>query len=84
MKPFLDRFEGIGGANGTILATGDASNSNTTPEKPSTEERSFTEADISSIISLGFTRSEALEELKNCNGNVEQAKASLLSKAIKF
>lgn len=36
------------------------------------------------IVSSGFTKSEAIEELQKCNGDVEKAKVRLLSKALKF
>ena len=52
--------------------------------KPSSESGGFPEESITMIVSSGFTRSEAIEELKKCNGDVEKAKICLLTKALKF
>lgn len=44
----------------------------------------FPESDVMKIVSNGFTRSEAIDELKKCNGDVDKALVQLLAKAIRF
>lgn len=42
-----------------------------------------TEDNIQLIIKMGFTREEAIQELRKCNGDVNLAAASLLAKSLK-
>ena len=51
---------------------------------PSSESKGFPEDSITMIVSCGFTRSEAIEELRKCSGDVEKAKICLLTRALKF
>ena len=44
----------------------------------------FSESDIQQIVSNGFSREEAIVELRSTGGNVQLALASLLAKAISF
>ena len=59
-----------------------SSQTSTTSSKEST--RSFPESDIMKIVSSGFTRSEAIEELEKCNGNADVALIQLLGRTIHF
>lgn len=44
----------------------------------------FTEADITDIVNLGFSRNQALYELRQFNGDKTQAIAALFAKSLKF
>lgn len=44
----------------------------------------FTEADINEIVALGFSRNQALFELRQFNGDKTQAIAALFAKSLKF
>ena len=63
--------------------SGSSSQTNTTSNKESTR-RNFPESDIMKIVSSGFTRSEAIEELEKCNGNADVALIQLLGRTIHF
>ena len=43
----------------------------------------FSEADIQTLMAYGFARDKCIEELRECNGDVTQATASLFAKSIK-
>ena len=44
----------------------------------------FSESDVQEIVSLGFSRPQALEELRRQNGNKTQAMAALFAKSLKM
>lgn len=44
----------------------------------------FSESDVQEIIGLGFSRSQAVEELRRQNGNKTQAMAALFVKSLKM
>ncbi|MPC37688.1 hypothetical protein E2C01_031177 [Portunus trituberculatus] len=44
----------------------------------------FSESDVQEIIGLGFSRSQAVEELRRQNGNKTQAMAALFVKSLKI
>ena len=48
------------------------------------QQVSFPEASIQQIMSAGFTRAEAIEELTRCNGNTTLALTGLLARSIKL
>ena len=60
-----------------------SSQTSTTSNRESTR-RNFPESDIMKIVSSGFTRSEAIEELEKCNGNADVALIQLLGRTIHF
>ena len=88
----LDRFQGIGGPDGSIIAP--PTSNGTLPQQfgggssanpqTSTDKSQFPEADVKRIVSNGFTRTEALEELSTCNGDADKALMALYAKAFKF
>ncbi|XP_068239917.1 protein DDI1 homolog 2 isoform X2 [Palaemon carinicauda] len=49
-----------------------------------TARDNFTESDVQEVIQLGFTRVQAIEELRRQNGNKTQAMAALLAKSLKM
>jgi Holliday junction resolvasome RuvABC DNA-binding subunit len=50
----------------------------------STTVDTFTEEKIQSIVKMGFTREDAIQELRMCNGDANLAAASLLAKSIQM
>ncbi|XP_064099140.1 protein DDI1 homolog 2-like isoform X1 [Macrobrachium nipponense] len=54
------------------------------PADSVTAQDNFTESDIQEIIQIGFTRVQAIEELRRQNGNKTQAMAALLAKSLKM
>lgn len=44
----------------------------------------FTEADVSEIIKMGFSRDKVIFELRGANGSKTQAIAALIAKSLKF
>jgi len=60
------------------------------PQQPSQSlqqplpQQQFREEDICRITSAGFTRQQAIDELKRTKGNVELALGSLLARSLKF
>lgn len=44
----------------------------------------FSDSDIQEIIQIGFTRTEAIDELRRQNGNKTQAIAALFAKSLKM
>lgn len=44
----------------------------------------FTEQDVQDIVKLGFTRKQALDELRQFSGDKKMASASLFAKSLKF
>ena len=61
-----------------------ASEASGVPSQPSSTTPSLPEADILTLISQGFSRQQATDELTKANGNVDQALAALLAKAFTF
>lgn len=75
------RREQAGGSmSGAGPSTNNSNNSKTTIQ-PSDK---FTEADVNDIVKLGFSREQAIAELRNFNGNKTQATAALFAKSLKF
>lgn len=66
--------------SGAGPSTNNSNNSKTTIQ-PSDK---FTEADVNDIVKLGFSREQAIAELRNFNGNKTQATAALFAKSLKF
>lgn len=48
------------------------------------EERDKDEENIRKIMNSGFTREQAVQELRRCNGDVEVALTALLAKSLQF
>ncbi|CAG9138114.1 unnamed protein product [Plutella xylostella] len=44
----------------------------------------FAEADVRELVALGFTREQAITELRRFNGDKTQATAALFAKSLKF
>ena len=44
----------------------------------------ISEESIQNVMTAGFTREAAFEELSHCNGDPDAAKANLLAKLLKF
>lgn len=74
------REQAGGSTSGAGPSTNNSNNSKTTIQ-PSDK---FTEADVNDIIKLGFSREQAIAELRNFNGNKTQATAALFAKSLKF
>ena len=53
-------------------------------EQAPSQSDNFSESDIQEIIKIGFSRTEALDELRNQNGNKTQAIAALFAKSFKM
>lgn len=66
----------------TTSATSPPSQSQATNPDPPMDN--FSESDVQEIISLGFSRSQAVEELRRQNGNKTQAMAALFAKSLKM
>ncbi|XP_053650859.1 protein DDI1 homolog 2 isoform X11 [Cherax quadricarinatus] len=54
------------------------------PVDGTSEQDHFSESDVQEIIQIGFTRSQAIEELRRQNGNKTQAIAALFAKSFKM
>lgn len=50
----------------------------------SSPQQQFSEEDIHRITTVGFTRQQAIDELRRTQGNVELALGSLLARSLKF
>ncbi|CAD7087889.1 unnamed protein product [Hermetia illucens] len=74
------REQAGGSTSGAGPSTNNSNNSKTTIQ-PSDK---FTEADVNDIVKLGFSREQAIAELRNFNGNKTQATAALFAKSLKF
>lgn len=69
-----------------------SSNSNITSESTTTKPTDseilsndkFTESDVKELVALGFTRDQAIYELRRFNGDKTQATAALFAKSLKF
>lgn len=48
------------------------------------QQDNFSESDIQEIMQIGFTRPQAVEELRRQNGNKTQAIAALFAKSFKM
>ena len=73
----LDNLQGIRGSSvSTPFNVATAGNESTV------EDVSFPDEDITRIVSSGFTRTEAIEELKKCNGDADKALVQLLARAL--
>lgn len=73
-----------------VIFSDDASTSkpqNSSDNKSKNEIQSndkFTEADVIEIVNLGFSRNQAIYELRHFNGDKTQAIAALFAKSLKF
>jgi len=68
-----------------------ASTSRTSPPAPAPSQslpqqrpHSFPEATIQRLTSLGFARAQVIDELTRCNGDADQALASLFAKSFQL
>lgn len=59
-------------------------NSQASSANPDAPQDNFSESDIQEIIGLGFSRAQAVEELRRQNGNKTQAMAALFAKSFKM
>lgn len=59
-------------------------NSQASSANPDASQDNFSESDIQEIISLGFSRAQAVEEMRRQNGNKTQAMAALFAKSFKM
>ena len=64
----------------------DFASGRTSDESSTLQTSSFhiSEESIQNVMTAGFTREAAFEELTRCNGDRDAAKANLLAKLLKF
>lgn len=67
--------------NNSSSSTANSQASSANPDAP---QDNFSESDIQEIIGLGFSRAQAVEELRRQNGNKTQAMAALFAKSFKM
>lgn len=71
-------------ANKDNNSSSSTSNSQASSANPDAPQDHFSESDIQEIIGLGFSRAQAVEELRRQNGNKTQAMAALFAKSFKM
>ncbi|KAG0726100.1 Protein DDI1 2 [Chionoecetes opilio] len=75
------------GATATATATATAAAAAASPPQPANPDPptdNFSESDVQEIVGLGFSRTQAVEELRRQNGNKTQAMAALFAKSLKM
>jgi hypothetical protein len=79
LQPMLANMRGVTGTPSTQITQ-----PSQPPPPPSPSTQDDREGSIKRIVSYGFTRSEASEELDNCNGDADKALRQLYNKATRF
>ncbi|XP_076066973.1 DNA damage inducible 1 homolog rngo isoform X2 [Oratosquilla oratoria] len=72
-------FQRASASGGSSTASSDVVMAAPPPPKPN-----FSESDIQEIVNIGFTRQEAIDELRQQNGNKTQAIAALFARSFKM
>ncbi|XP_033210322.1 protein DDI1 homolog 2 isoform X2 [Belonocnema kinseyi] len=72
------------GGQGSINQMNACTSSSTSASELVLPHDPFTESTVTEIVSLGFTRTQVLVELRRLNGDKAQATAALFAKSLKF
>lgn len=82
------RKEGASEGGASSSTNKDNTSSTTSPQassaNPDAPQDNFSESDVQEIVGLGFSRAQAVEELRRQKGNKTQAMAALFAKSLKM
>ncbi|GJQ70619.1 hypothetical protein Trydic_g23011 [Trypoxylus dichotomus] len=76
--------EAAGASTSSDVASSSHNATNPTSSLQILPNDKFTEADVSELVALGFTRDKVFYELRQFNGDKTQATAALFAKSLKF
>lgn len=89
MKEAIERSKreasaGAGNASSSVAGTSTTTTTTSNPATTILPADKFTEADVTELVKLGFSREQVIVELRSFNGDKTQATAALFAKSFKF